>query len=280
MVEFVADAYAEVSSQGTVMSVSMCACEGAYCRCICTHIGPEPWARPEPARFGAGTRELGLTHAVPPWLSGSFLQSVCHSVVRRIVDLTFLSIQYSSAHCHGLERALSICLHLTTGSISGSIDSPILATQHRNSHLPCPAPCLPGRLPKRALPLEGQLGIHSRQSSVPTCQIEVGRKTAELLASLLFWIPHTGQTPIHPRQTGLLHEGMDFQLLHPISALLPPAAHENRVSADIGPDPPGVSHRLHCKPSESQPRKGRQSAAPAAAAPPATISHASPIISS
>lgn len=47
MVEFAADAYAEVSSQGTVMSVSMCACEGAYFRCICTHIGPEPWARPD-----------------------------------------------------------------------------------------------------------------------------------------------------------------------------------------------------------------------------------------
>lgn len=137
------------------------ACEGAYFRCICTHTGPEHWARPEPTRFGAGTRELGLTHAVLSWLSGSFLPSVCHCVVCRIVDLACPPSCPSNTHLRivtGLSETSQFAYDLTPGSISGSIDSPILATEHRNSHLPCPAPCLPGRRPKRALPLGGPIG--------------------------------------------------------------------------------------------------------------------------
>lgn len=168
----------------------------------------------------------------------------------------------SNTERHGPWASLSTCLHLTS-RLRLRVHR-LAYSRHRTSKF-APAPCLPPCLPdcrnehrpwgafghplparlSPKLPMR-PLGISNRSR----------RREPKLLASLLFWTPHTGQTPDRP---GWSHEEWTF-INCSIRSLrtLPPTAHENGVSADTGPDPPCASHRLRRRHSRSQPRKGQR----------------------
>lgn len=173
------------------------------------HIGAEAGHQPGPCLSWMGM-ELELTHAVLSWLSGRpcrSLSSLPEAACSLYCCCIFCQSCLPNTDCNGLERACSFAHTRQPAPSQGP--SPRLFSPPQIEIRTCPVPSsLPARIPKLASPLGREGGICTSTPGNAQFQIVNGwtpcairieaRKGPKLLASLLFWIPHTGQTPDRP----------------------------------------------------------------------------------